>query len=100
MEHIQDPVDSGRFSNSDNSKSDDSSSIGTVAYHRSADGKYHNTYKQQSQEVSSLIDKFSSIDNDNEMSTGVESGVSENYSGYLSGETFYVRSSGVDSGVS
>ena len=100
MEHIQDPFNSGRFSNGENSRRDDSSFIGTVAYHRDLDGKFQNTYKQHSQELSSLTDTLSSIDYDNERITGVESGVSEHYSGYLSGETSDVRSSGVDSGVS
>ena len=49
MEHIQDPADSGRFSNGDNSRRDDGSSIGSVAYHRSVNENSHNPYKQHSQ---------------------------------------------------
>ena len=49
MEHIQDPADSGRFSNGDNSSRDDVSSIVPVAYHRSVYRNSHNPYKQHSQ---------------------------------------------------
>ena len=100
MEHSQDLINDGGFSHGDNYRRYDDSSIGPVADHMFVYVNSHAPYEQHSQSVSSPTDSFSTMDNDDALSTGVGSVVSEHNPGYLSGRTSDVVRIGVDSGIS